>query len=187
MRTRLFGLVAGSLSAFALSFALSGCIYMTPQDGQPQQPAQQPAQPAAPAPAAAQPSPSQTQSSGAGLSATATSIGTVVADAKGWILYRFNNDAANPSKTTCYNDCAKKWPPVVYNANYQLDGVDAKYVGKVQRTDGTWQLTIGGWPVYRYAGDGKPGDVNGQGAGGVWYAVTPEGKKASGTPPKTDY
>ena len=182
MRTRLFALAAASLSAFALS----GCIYMTPKDGQ-AQPA--PVQPAAPATTAAQnPTPAQTTpSNGPGLSSTSTTIGTVVADAKGWVLYRFNNDAANPSKTTCYNDCAKKWPPVPYNANYQLNGIDAKYVGKVQRTDGTYQLTIGGWPVYRYTGDGKPGDVYGQGAGNVWYAVTPEGKKATGTPPKADY
>jgi predicted lipoprotein with Yx(FWY)xxD motif len=178
MRTRLFALAAASLFVFALS----GCIYMTPKDGQ----AQQPVQPAPAQPAAATPSPTQS-SAGVGLSATATAIGTVVADAKGWILYRFNNDAANPSKTTCYNDCAKKWPPVPYSPNYELNGVDAKYVGKVQRTDGTYQLTIGGWPVYRYAADVKPGDTKGQGVGSTWYAVTPEGKKAAGAPPKSDY
>jgi hypothetical protein len=41
--------------------------------------------------------------------------------------------------------------------------------------------------VYRYAGDAKPGDVKGQGAGGTWYAVTPEGKEATGTASKSDY
>ena len=31
------------------------------------------------------------------------------------------------------------------------------------------------WPLYRYAGDAKAGDTNGQGSGGVWFAVTPSG------------
>ena len=51
----------------------------------------------------------------------------------------------------------------------------------VQRPDGTSQLTLGGWPVYRFAGDTEPGATGGQGSSGTWFAVTPEGKKAAGT------
>jgi hypothetical protein len=36
-----------------------------------------------------------------------------------------------------------------------------------------------GPPLYRYAGDAAPGDTNGQGVGGSWYAITPQGKKAT--------
>ncbi|MBA2624935.1 MAG: hypothetical protein H0U89_04955, partial [Acidimicrobiia bacterium] len=39
------------------------------------------------------------------------------------------------------------------------------------------QVTYGDKPLYHYAGDGAPGDVNGQGVGGVWWAVTPDGEK----------
>jgi hypothetical protein len=67
---------------------------------------------------------------------------------------------------------------VPYVEGLTIDGVDKSLVGKVQRSDGTWQLTINGWPTYKYTGDTKVGDTKGQGVGGVWFALTPEGKKA---------
>jgi hypothetical protein len=30
-------------------------------------------------------------------------------------------------------------------------------------------------PLYHFSGDQQPGDSNGQGVGGVWFAVTPDG------------
>jgi predicted lipoprotein with Yx(FWY)xxD motif len=108
-------------------------------------------------------------------------LGTVVTDAEGYTLYRFDNDKAKPPTTTCVDDCAKKWPPVVVdrNAKLRVDGVEDAAIGLLERPDGTTQLTIGGWAVYRYSGDKQPGATGGQGLGGTWYAITPEGKKAS--------
>lgn len=48
----------------------------------------------------------------------------------------------------------------------------------VKRDDGRLQVTIGGWPVYRFSGDTEPGDTNGQGVGSTWFGVTPDGQKA---------
>ena len=45
----------------------------------------------------------------------------------------------------------------------------------VARSDHTAQLKVGKWPVYLYAGDGAPGDVNGQGSGGTWFVLAPNG------------
>jgi predicted lipoprotein with Yx(FWY)xxD motif len=59
-----------------------------------------------------------------------------------------------------------------------LQGVARSAVGMVQRPDGSSQLTIAGWPVYRYAGDTTPGATGGQGVGGTWFAFTPVGGKA---------
>ena len=52
----------------------------------------------------------------------------------------------------------------------------------MKRPDGTTQVTYAGFPLYRYSGDKKPGDVKGQGFQGVWHAVTSAGTlaKASG-------
>jgi predicted lipoprotein with Yx(FWY)xxD motif len=33
------------------------------------------------------------------------------------------------------------------------------------------QLIAGHFPLYRFAGDVAPGDVNGQGAHGAWFVV----------------
>ncbi|WP_326803918.1 hypothetical protein OIE49_22935 [Streptomyces sp. NBC_01788] len=95
-------------------------------------------------------------------------------------LYRFDNDSAQPSLSNCNDDCAVRWPPVTIKqgGNVYLAGVDQKDVGAIRRQDGQVQLTVGGWPVYRFAGDSRPGDLNGQGVGGTWFAAGPTGEKA---------
>jgi hypothetical protein len=37
------------------------------------------------------------------------------------------------------------------------------------------QVAAGGWPLYYFASDGSPGDVEGQGANGVWWVLAPDG------------
>jgi predicted lipoprotein with Yx(FWY)xxD motif len=106
-------------------------------------------------------------------------LGKVVTDSAGMTLYRFDKDTAEPPKSACDGDCAKAWPPVPADGATAAAGVDKSLLGEVTRTDGTKQLTIAGWPMYRYAKDTKAGDTNGQGVGGTWYASAPDGKKAS--------
>ena len=135
------------------------------------------AAPAAPSSAA----PAAPAAAGFALVATqAPELGTIVADAGGFTLYRFDKDAAKPPTTTCVDACATKWPPVVVDpaGKLALDGVDQAAVGIVKRPDGQSQLTVGGWPVYRFSGDAAAGATKGQGVGGTWFAVTPDGKKA---------
>ncbi|MFI7343831.1 hypothetical protein ACIBUY_38535 [Streptomyces sp. NPDC050085] len=107
--------------------------------------------------------------------------GTVVTDREGYVLYRFDADSAKPTKVTCYGGCAKLWPAATApSGGITVNGVDRKLVSTVQRTDGTKQLTLDGWPLYRYAKDDQPREAYGQGVGGTWFAVTPAGGKASG-------
>jgi predicted lipoprotein with Yx(FWY)xxD motif len=115
------------------------------------------------------------------LSANSTEkLGTVVVDGQGYTLYRFDKDTAKPPASNCAGECAQKWPPVLATpgAPLTVEGVDQGAVGTINRPDGSIQLTLGGWPVYRYSGDTKPGSTTGQGVGGTWAAVTPEGGKA---------
>jgi predicted lipoprotein with Yx(FWY)xxD motif len=111
-------------------------------------------------------------------------LGTVVVDGNGYPLYRYDKDTAKPPKSNCLEDCWMKWPPVIDSGDVRLDGIDQALVGSFIRTDGTAtrQLTIGGWPVYRYAGDTAPGETKGNGVGNVWFAVTPQGRKAGAAP-----
>ncbi|MEU4303360.1 hypothetical protein AB0F92_30165 [Kitasatospora aureofaciens] len=108
-------------------------------------------------------------------------LGPVVTDAAGRTLYRFDKDTAKPSASTCVDACAAKWPPLTAQDAVQVTGVDSALVGSVARPDGTKQVTLNGWPLYRFAGDTAAGQTNGQGVGGTWFASTPEGKKAPGT------
>ncbi|HEU4421969.1 MAG TPA: hypothetical protein VFR67_05440 [Pilimelia sp.] len=104
-------------------------------------------------------------------------MGEVVTDENGFILYRFDKDTAKPPKTNCEGKCAKVWPPAFTDGNTTVDGVDENLVGAVTRKDGTRQLTIDGWPVYRYIGDQKAGQWTGQGVGGTWFVISPDGSK----------
>ncbi|MCX4993543.1 hypothetical protein [Streptomyces sp. NBC_00568] len=101
-------------------------------------------------------------------------------------LYRFENDSANPSQATCSGTCATVWPPVLVKFNEQgktrimIDGIpnQRKAVGVVKRADGTYQLTLGGWPLYRFNQDAKAGDLKGEGRDGKWFAIGPDGQPA---------
>ncbi|GGL11988.1 hypothetical protein Sme01_68470 [Sphaerisporangium melleum] len=95
-------------------------------------------------------------------------------------LYRFDKDGADPSRTACEGECAVTWPPVTIKqgGKVYVRGVRPSAVGGFKRPDGTVQLTIGGWPIYRYSGDSAPGEEKGQGIGGTWFAVAPNGQKA---------
>ncbi|MFE3329134.1 SCO0930 family lipoprotein [Streptomyces sp. NPDC059176] len=106
-------------------------------------------------------------------------LGKVLTDSEGFTLYRFDKDSANPPKASCEGECAKAWPVVAAGDVTPAPGTDASLIGEVARPDGTKQLTIGGWPMYRYAKDKKAGDANGQGVGGTWFASAPDGKKAA--------
>ncbi|MCQ0017345.1 hypothetical protein [Actinomadura madurae] len=112
--------------------------------------------------------------------ASVTKLGKVVTDGEGMTLYRFDNDTARPPASTCAEACAKAWPPVeAGTGETEVTGVEQSLVGKVKRPDGKWQVTLAGWPLYRYAKDQSPGDTEGQGVGGTWYAAAPTGKKAA--------
>ena len=117
-----------------------------------------------------------------GISTAVTSVGTVMTSG-GFTLYRYTKDRATPPTSTCTGPCAASWPPIAADGQPALDGVDAKLIGTLVRPDGSKQLTVAGWPVYRYIKDMVPGIVNGQGVGGVWLAVGPDGKPIAGAKP----
>lgn len=108
----------------------------------------------------------------------AAGIGNVVTDSRGFTLYRFDKDTAKPPASNCNDACATAWPPVPADDAAAAAGINAADLGSVTRADGTTQLTLAGWPVYRYAKDTKAGDTKGQGVGGTWNAIAPDGKKA---------
>lgn len=128
--------------------------------------------------AGAQGAATQTTPAGELSVSTNAELGQVLTDSAGLTLYRFDKDTAEPPKTACEGDCATTWPPVPADDASAGAGVDKSQLGEVTRADGTKQLTIGGWPAYRYAKDVNAGDTKGQGVGGTWYALAPDGKKA---------
>lgn len=131
-------------------------------------PTQDPAAAGAAAPAAAP---------GALVAKTIPKMGMVVTDAKGWVLYRFDKDTKGAAKSACTGTCAKIWPPAWTSGQPKLTGIDSAKVDTIKWADGRLQLTLGGWPLYRYAGDPKPGAWKGQGVSGTWWVAAPSGAK----------
>ncbi|MEU7755782.1 hypothetical protein [Micromonospora sp. NPDC049171] len=114
---------------------------------------------------------------------TASKVGKldpVVVNGAGLTLYRFDRDSNQPPVSNCDGVCAETWPPVTVAPGGKIfvAGVKKEDVGTILRGDGTRQVTIKGWAVYRFAKDAKPGDTLGQGVGGTWFGVTPVGGKA---------
>ena len=109
-------------------------------------------------------------------------LGAIVTGTDGKTLYRFDKDTPNPSVSNCNGKCAMTWPPLLINSpQVQASGLDTSLLGTVKRADGTVQLTLHGWPLYYFHLDTQAGDIKGQGIGGTWFAITPQGKKALGT------
>ncbi|THA77011.1 hypothetical protein E6R60_10555 [Streptomyces sp. A0642] len=135
---------------------------------------------------AASPTPSATGTRAAGTVAAASGpLGTILVDGQGRTLYLWEADTG--SRSTCDGDCATAWPPVTVTGKPVAGkGVQASLLGTTKRADGRTEITYNGHPLYRYAGDTRAGDTNGQGSNGfgaAWYVLDTAGNKVTKSPP----
>lgn len=108
-------------------------------------------------------------------------LGKVVVNSSGKTLY--HNSKEKKGLIKCTGACAVTWPPLLVAKNAKLQagpGIKVSKLGKIKRPGGHYQVTYYGKPLYRYAGDHKAGNVNGEGLGGIWFAL-----KTNGAPAKT--
>jgi predicted lipoprotein with Yx(FWY)xxD motif len=185
MRSRLFVVGVAGLSALLLA---AGCDTApksrSPKTGGSARAGGGPGGAQAAPPAGVDVQPSALPAGGPALRAADTAVlGRIVVDGKGMTVYRFEKDTAQPPRSNCTAACATQWLPVPYTADMKIEGIDQKLIGSVPRADGTAQVTLAGWPVYRFSGDAKPGDIKGQGKDGVWFAFAPNGSRIGGPPP----
>lgn len=91
---------------------------------------------------------------------------------KGMTLYVFDKDTAGSGKSACNAGCVEVWPPYLATANDVPHGD----LSMITRDDGKMQWTYQGRPVYTYTPDTNPGDMKGDGVGGIWHVVKPKAK-----------
>ena len=113
-----------------------------------------------------------------------TSVGTVLVDSGGKVIYTFSTDTVGQS--SCVGSCVTYWPPVPAPSATPapVSGITAT-LGSIKRADGTLQLTVNGLPVYTYAADSGPGVASGQGlnsSGGIWSVVNTAGAPVTAAP-----
>ena len=101
--------------------------------------------------------------------------GPILVDGACFTLYAFTQDV--DGVPACVDDCAAVWPPFLLTEEAVpplADELDPSLFGVTEHASGP-MLMIGDWPLYYYADDTAPGDMNGQGVGGVWWMVAPDG------------
>ncbi len=102
----------------------------------------------------------------------------ILVDAGGRTLYAFTRDRNGHS--ACSPACAKDWTPLPAPVKARaLGGAKAKLLGRVRRSDGSFQLTYGHHPLYLFKLDKRAGQVNGQDRkafGGRFYALSLSGR-----------
>jgi len=100
----------------------------------------------------------------------ATADGKVLADAKGMTLYVFDNDKGK-TESACTGKCIVNWPPFVAPADATVSGDWSVVPGKDKDGKDIKLWAYEGSPLYYWINDKKPGDVDGDGKGGVWHIV----------------
>jgi len=106
------------------------------------------------------------------LVGTNSTLGDYLTDDDGQSLYVFANDTSTTSN--CNGACATLWPPLI-GSGVAASGVTGSMIGVVTRQDGNDQVTYNGHPLYYFKKDVNQGDVNGQGVGGKWWLIAPNG------------
>lgn len=92
-------------------------------------------------------------------------MGVVVSNA-GMTLYTFDKDSAGNGKSACNDACAAIWPP------FSAEGAaNAGPFTVITRDNGSKQWALKGKPLYLYAKDANPGDMNGDNINNVWHII----------------
>jgi predicted lipoprotein with Yx(FWY)xxD motif len=100
-----------------------------------------------------------------------TSAGKVLANPHGMTVYYYTADKPGSGVSACTGTCAAAWPPVVAPVRVPAGLMLPGPLGTIVRPGGVRQLTINGYPIYRYTDDMAPGQAKGNGAGGKWHVI----------------
>ncbi len=94
----------------------------------------------------------------------------------GFTLYTFDNDTSGVSN--CTAGCLAQWPALIAAPG----AVPQAPFSVIARASGEYQWTLNGKPLYFYAADSSPGDINGEDVGGTWHVarIPPVATNSSG-------
>jgi predicted lipoprotein with Yx(FWY)xxD motif len=99
-----------------------------------------------------------------------SAYGQILATKSGYTLYIRLGDEFRDSK--CFKICLDAFPPELTNGAPQAGpGLLAADLGDLTANNSWEQVSYGGRPLYRYRLDTKPGEINAEGKGGIWYVI----------------
>lgn len=101
--------------------------------------------------------------------------GTILVLGNGDTVYHLSADRHD--KSVCTGVCATIWPPVTLAKGQRSPiGRGVKMLGVITRPGGARQVTFDGEPLYRFSGDARPGQTNGNNlkdTWGRWWVIDP--------------
>jgi len=100
-------------------------------------------------------------------------LGNLLVNQSGFALYYFLEDADGKGASTCYEECATKWPPFFAEKIVLPESLRSVDFSTISRTDGSKQTAFKGWPLYLSSRDGAEGDTFGNGQKGLWHVIDP--------------
>jgi predicted lipoprotein with Yx(FWY)xxD motif len=105
---------------------------------------------------------------------------TVLTTTKGRTLYSLSVE--KNGKFICTASCLSVWHPLMVPAGVRPTG--PVKLGTIERPEGGTQVTYKGRPLYRFGGDTKAGQVNGEGIKdvGTWHAASAPREAAEAAP-----
>ncbi len=132
------------------------------------------------------------------LSTAHTSIGTVLVNGSGQVLYTLTSASATSSPCDT-SKCLGIWPPLLSGSGLSTGtGISLAHIGTLTLPSGEKQVTYYGHPLYTFSGDTAAGQVKGEGLAfpigvpnptGHWYALSVTGsmvvKSASTSTPSS--
>jgi predicted lipoprotein with Yx(FWY)xxD motif len=100
--------------------------------------------------------------------------GPILTTGTGYTLYVRLGDGFRDSG--CFSLCLYAFPPELTNGAPQATaGVLAADLGVLTANNHWEQVSYGGRPLYRYRLDTRPGEINAEGKGGIWFVVGVDG------------
>lgn len=99
-------------------------------------------------------------------------LGRYFSTPDGRTLYVTDGDTV-ANQSSCTGDCAIAWLPFSAIEPLSLPPDVTGELTIFDREDGTTQLAYNGMPLYTYNVDENPGDIFGDGVGGVWWLAAP--------------
>lgn len=120
-----------------------------------------------------------------------TTYGPALFTGSGKALYMLTYDtpgtAKTPAVSSCKDRCVGAWPPLLAptaSGPFNVSGdVQQTGLGTTQRSDGTFQVTYFGHPLYGFIQDKSAGQTNGENVGafnGLWHLLSPSGLPDAG-------
>ena len=120
-------------------------------------------------------------------------VGSVLVDSKGFALYSPTQEQTGTIH--CTASCTAIWIPLTLSQGVSSPTASSSLMSKlgtIVRPDGKKQVTFDGKPLYRFAPDGSPGKVTGNGASDqfgsrnfTWHVVSSGKTKTTSTPTTT--